>query len=1523
MAYENLCLYCFEDNGGQEVCPHCGRDARAAVPQVQLLPGTLLYNERFLVGRALGQDASGIVYAALDTKRGVKIRIREYLPRDSARRLNSGEVVPEPGQEDAFEAGMKKLRASVEGVEDPGKRHFFFEESGTGYIAQRKAAGGADGAEGDEEKRGPNMALVVGVAAALVLAVAVGVIMLVNFLTNRTDTKAEAPQTSSEDIWSPPESPTPTPFAEATFGTITDPEQSWKDFTNPDLNGDNSDYATPTPVPTAESGFSTDKTINASSSATEIKNLQKLLTNLGWLASGNVTGVYDNATKQAVKDAQQYINDTYAFTPKLSVDGVAGPKTLAWLVKVDLVAKPTPTPAPITPNPTQAQQVIDENSSKEEIKYIQSQLAILGLMDADQVDGTYGKATRAAVLYFQQRVNDLQGYDALPETGTADATTIAYLEYYVKWWQDKQSQTPAPSATATVAPTIPSEGEVIDESSPAASIKAVQEMLIALGYLNGTADGSYGTKTYAAVKSFQNFINIQHGNVVSVTGKTDEVTRNYLEYYYDNLTAPTPTPTAALGAPAITVTGAETQANGIYYVGTSGAKITWSATGADSYALALQDAAGTIVRKMESTKSTSLDFPQSYLTSSGTFTFTVIAIPAGGSASTGQRASVSLQMAGAQATATPTAVPTATPTAAPSPTPASLKPEITVTGAQGYQDSIYQIGADGAVISWTSNGAGAYSLYVTDENNNILSSQKNTAITSYQLEASGMQAGKIYTFSVVAIPAGGVEKDGEYSSVRLTLASGVGVTPEPTATSAADIEAPVITVTGQLGERDGIYWVGNDAITVSWSAAGHVRAYSVYLKNAQGAVLKQEQETSETSLSVNPTAMTAGQPYEVEVVAIPAGGTEAEGTSASIAVQLYAGETAAPTVTPVGTVEAPVITVADYMDFADGVYYAGTAGLSFSWSAAGSVASYNLIITGSDGATLVDTQGVTKTSGTLGSSGMAKGVLYTLTVTAVPEGGTTADGKSASVQMAVYEQQEVGTPAITVTGAAAEENGGYWVGSDDIVISWSADNAASYDATVEKSDGTSRSLLTGSTDTSLTVKASDFLEGVTYRVTVTAIPAGGTAADGKSASVLLAKQVVTPEIGTPVLSVSGAASQENGVYYAGTQDLTVSWSADNAAMYGVYLLDSGNNVINSEQNTGKTSLTLKPENMTVGETYTITVIAIPDGGAEKDGKSASVQLLRPQQEVPEVGTPQISVTGQAGEQDGVYLVGDSSIGVSWSADKAAAYSVYVYDGSGGLVNSSEKTSDTAITLKPSSFAEGETYKLTVVAIPAGGEEADGKSASVSFMVQAQEVPEVGTPSITVSGYVDYANETYYKGDGDLALSWYADNAATYRAILTDADGSTVLDTNSTTETSATLSSNKLAEGEVYTLTVYAAPAGGSSSDVKSASVMIALEVAAETQPPVADYVDKNSDAATITAMQTALYNLGWLSADAVAEKGTFGPLTRQAVYDFQTYIATEGINPEIEIIDPADENASVDGGTLTTLYDATNPVTKP
>jgi peptidoglycan hydrolase-like protein with peptidoglycan-binding domain len=1399
MAYENLCMYCFEDNGGNDICPHCGRDARAAVPQIQLLPGTLIYKDRFLVGRALGQDAGGIVYSALDTKRNVKIRIREYLPRDSARRLNSGEVVPEAGCEDRFDAGLKKLCASVEGVEDPTKRHFFFEENGTGYIAQRKSAGGGAEAEGgdDEKSRGPRMGLVVGVAAALVLAVAVGVIALVSFLTNRTDNRTDAPMTTGEDVWQPPESPTPTPYVSATFGAITDPESDWMDFTNPDLKGDEGDFATPTPVPTPDDGFDITRTINEKSSPETIKKLQKILINLGWLEKGGRTGEYDAATKQAVKDFQQYMNETYAIDPKLTVDGVAGPKTLAWLVRTDLSRKPDPTPKPVTPNPTYAEEIIDEKASPERIKYVQGQLVKLGILGEGYPSGTYDKNTRNGVAKFQRRVNDLQGYDALREDGTCDASTLAYLDYYVEWWQSNK-----PTSSPTQQPTLAPSGDVIDENSNPESIKAVQKMLIALGYLEGSADGSYGQATYAAVKQFQTFINIQHDNVVNVTGKCDEVTRNYLEYYYANLgDEPTaePTEVPSVAAPTIQVTGELSYANGVYAVGKDGIMISWSAEGADAYSIYLTDASGKVVSKEQNTDYTSLSLGKDKLSIKEAYTFTVTAIPKGGDEAHGASAYVKL-IAAADA-----GQPTAEPTSAP-----SIAPAITVSGALGYNGGVYQIGASGASISWVSEGAGSYSFYLTDGANEVVDEQRGVSLTEYQLDAAKLKAGEKYTFTVVAIPRDGAENDGEYASVRLTAAE--SQTPESTTTPAADVEAPVITVDGALGYKQDIYWAGDEKLSISWSAKGSVRAYSIYLTNHKGETLTSLTETDKTSMTVDPASMAEDERYTVTVIAIPDGGSESDGRTAAVDIQRYTGQTAEPTP---GQVTAPVITVSGHAEQADGVYYARRDALTIAWEADGAVAGYDLVVIGSDDTEVLNKTGVTKTSTVISPEDMAEGVVYTMTVTAVPEGGTAADGQSASVKLALYQPPKPTAPEITVSGNV------------------------------------------------------DFADNVYYM-------------------------------------------DENG--------LSLSWTAENAAAYSLYLSDSQGKIVESAANSDKTNMNLKSASLAAGEVYTFTVIAIPQDGEEKDGMSASVLVALAKAETPAVQAPAINVEGYADYDGDVYYADGGELRVTWTSEGAASYNVRLRDADGEDINAADGVTLTQMSIDSANMKAGMVYTLSIAAIPEGGKPTEEATSSIRLAaMEAEATPEpatIGIPEISVSGHAAFENETYLVGADKITVNYQADNAATYDVTLTDSNGNVIKSNENVDKTAIGIKPDLLTEGEVYTLAV--TPHGANGETGESAYIMIALYTESGDEPVT---ITPESDPALITKLQKALYNLGWLTDDMGFTPGTLDAATVQAVYDYQYYVGTEGINPEISLIDAA--NPVVDAVTISMLSDTENPVYKP
>ena len=91
---QSLCYNCFqplEDAFGP--CPHCGFDLeenRQKFP-VALRAGTVL-NNRYIVGRVLGQGGFGITYVAFDTQLQTRMAIKEYMPSDIATRVEGTTV---------------------------------------------------------------------------------------------------------------------------------------------------------------------------------------------------------------------------------------------------------------------------------------------------------------------------------------------------------------------------------------------------------------------------------------------------------------------------------------------------------------------------------------------------------------------------------------------------------------------------------------------------------------------------------------------------------------------------------------------------------------------------------------------------------------------------------------------------------------------------------------------------------------------------------------------------------------------------------------------------------------------------------------------------------------------------------------------------------------------------------------------------------------------------------------------------------------------------------------------------------------------------------------------------------------------------------------------------------------------------------------------------------------------------------------------------------------------------------------
>lgn len=87
---ENMhCPFCLSRIPEGTVCPCCGRKASDYEGASHHFPATTKLNQKYLVGRALGEGGFGITYAGLDLTLQRKVAIKEYFPTSFVKRESS------------------------------------------------------------------------------------------------------------------------------------------------------------------------------------------------------------------------------------------------------------------------------------------------------------------------------------------------------------------------------------------------------------------------------------------------------------------------------------------------------------------------------------------------------------------------------------------------------------------------------------------------------------------------------------------------------------------------------------------------------------------------------------------------------------------------------------------------------------------------------------------------------------------------------------------------------------------------------------------------------------------------------------------------------------------------------------------------------------------------------------------------------------------------------------------------------------------------------------------------------------------------------------------------------------------------------------------------------------------------------------------------------------------------------------------------------------------------------------------
>lgn len=563
-------------------------------------------------------------------------------------------------------------------------------------------------------------------------------------------------------------------------------------------------------------------------------------------------------------------------------------------------------------------------------------------------------------------------------------------------------------------------------------VAKLQRRLKELKYYNGPVDGYYGRETKDAVALFQKKVGLKPTGVATV--------RTQKLLFDDD--APEYVKPTIISVPDIYVEDYEYEEDGIFYITEDSTAngfviFDWDVEGSvDYYNVRVSDANGNVYADND-TVMTSTGVSLATLDYDLEYTLRIKAYPEDGDKKHVTQAEITFVRIERLAEAIK------------DPTDNVGIPEIDMEIVARYENGVSYLLPGTVTFKWHAEGnVSSYIVRIEDESGDIIVDENMTSLHA-SIRSDAMNAGEVYTISVYAIPENGGIREARSNSAQFALPEvelpEPEPTPEPTPEPMEEIEEipevveievsddleedlePVATFEPDPSVEAEPMDVDVDTVDQSndeneqtqdedESLAGPATDMPVY-----EVVPEESNEVpEEASESDVPLDVTIDLPEETSESEMPVDESidaqeEAPGYEATAdepidmpEETLESGETVEePIDVPVdeapepSNLSAPVIAIDYVQEEAGGVAYISGDVFTITWHTEGDVAEYHTELLDSSGNTL-DARTVTTPSLSARTSALDPDEVYTLYVTAIPMGGTQADGVTASVQFALY-----------------------------------------------------------------------------------------------------------------------------------------------------------------------------------------------------------------------------------------------------------------------------------------------------------------------------------------------------------------------------------------------------------------------------------------------------------------------------------------------------------------------------------------